>query len=268
MHPIAYNIPVSMVEAYRGRRLIVRARESSELVESLAEGDLEDLLYVRLLSLDADVDELAIWGFGAPVEIALDRPATDFPKLYRHAKLLDKHPVRVSMPITPGFGKAIKVAAALNFAIRLEPAQPAPEVMDELFEVLDFFLRRPSVTKPVEFFRSLLMAFYDQDAITLWDIQEENPALVRYVTDDGVEIVSPRFARTAGAIASSLDDFQNGLLAERGDCWRCEFWEQCGGYFKWPRRDFDCGGVKEIFGALREAADELRRDVAAYSESR
>src|SRR5262245_25691823 len=53
MYSIAYNIPVSLLEAYRGRQLIVRARESSELVNALTEDDLEDLLYVRLLSIDA-----------------------------------------------------------------------------------------------------------------------------------------------------------------------------------------------------------------------
>jgi len=267
MDPIAYNVPVSMVEAYRGRKLIVRARDSSELVKALTEIDPEDLLYVKLLSLDADVDALANWGFGAPVEVALYRPAADFPKLYRHAKLLDKHPVRVSMPVSTGFRKAVKVAAALNFGIKLELSQPAPEVMDEVFDVLDFSLHHPSVSQPVEFFQGLLMAFYDQRAITLWAIQEEDPTLVHYVTDEGIEIVSPRFAGTPGALASSLNEFQNALMAERGECCCCEFWEQCGGYFKWPRREFTCDGVKAIFGVLREAAQDLRRDIAAYSES-
>ena len=74
MHSIAYNIPASLVEAYRGRKLIVRARGSSGLVESLAESDFEDLLYVRLLSFDADIDSLANWGLGAPVEVADPQP--------------------------------------------------------------------------------------------------------------------------------------------------------------------------------------------------
>jgi hypothetical protein len=111
------------------------------------------------------------------------------------------------------------------------------------------------------------MAFYDQSAITLWAIQEEDPALVRYVTDDGVEIVSPRFAGTPDAVASSLNDFQNALMAERCERCGCEFWEQCGGYFKWPRREFTCDGVKAIFQTLRESAEDLRRDIASYSES-
>ena len=74
MHSIAYNIPAFLAEAYRGRKLIVRALSSSGLVESLAESDFEDLLYVRLLSFDADIDSPANWGFGAPVEVADPKP--------------------------------------------------------------------------------------------------------------------------------------------------------------------------------------------------
>ncbi len=264
MNSIAYNIPVSLVEVYRGRKMIVRARDSSQLVEALSESDFDNLLYVRLLSLDADVDALADWGFGAPVDVALGEPATQFPKLYRHAKLLDKHPVRVSMPVAPGFSKAVKVATALNFAVRLEPAQPALEVMEELCDVLDFFLHHPSVAQPVEYFHSALLSFYEQQAVTMWAIQEEDPAQVRYVTDDGVETISPRFAGAAsGDLASFVAGFQRALLTGGSECRECEFWERCGGYFKWPRREFDCGGVKAIFQTLREAAGELREDVEA-----
>jgi len=74
MHSIAYNIPASLVEAYRGRKLTVRARGSSGLIESLAEGDFEDLLYVRLLTLDADIDSPANWGLGAPMDVADPQP--------------------------------------------------------------------------------------------------------------------------------------------------------------------------------------------------
>ncbi len=268
MNSIAYNIPVSMVEAYRGRKMIVRARDSSELVRVLPDRDLDDLLYVQLLSLSADVDALANWGFAVPVDVALSDPATDFPKLYRHAKLLDKHPVRISMPVTPGFSKAVKVAAALNFAVRLEPSQPSPDVMGELFDVLDFFIHHPSVAQPVEFFHSALLSFYNPQAAMLWAIQEEDPLIVRYISDDGVEMISPRFAGVAnGEIASFVAEFQRRLLTEGSECRECEFWGICGGYFKWPQREFACNGVKTIFHILREAAGELRKDVAAYSES-
>ncbi|MGE0126598.1 MAG: hypothetical protein AB7U82_00725 [Blastocatellales bacterium] len=270
MNSIAYNIPVSLVEAYRGRKMIVRARDSSELVRALPDRELGDLLYVQLLSLSADVDALANWGFAVPVDVALRDPATEFPKLYRHAKLLDKHPVRVSMPVAPGFSNAVKVATALNFAVRLEPAQPAleaPEVMNEMFEVLSFSIHHQSVRQPVEYFHSVLLSFFEQQAITLWAIQEEDPTLVRYVTDDGAETISPRFANLAdGEIASFVTEFQRELLTEKTECRECEFWGICGGYFKWPRREFDCGGVKAIFQTLREAAGELREDIEASGE--
>lgn len=74
MHSIAYNIPAFLVEAYRGRKLIVCAQSSSGLVESLAESDFEDLLYVRLLSFDVDIDSPANWGLGASLEVADTQP--------------------------------------------------------------------------------------------------------------------------------------------------------------------------------------------------
>ena len=269
MNSIAYNIPVSLVESYRGRKLIVRAWEPSELVAALPHKDLDDILYVKLLSPDGDVDALANWGFSVPVDVVLEEPSRDYPKLYRHAKLLEKHPVRVSIPVRRGFSKAVKVGASLNFTVRLEPGQPPPELITELSEVLEFFLHHPSVSQPVEYFHGALMSFYHDQGINLWTIQEEDPAMVRYVTDYGVEIGSPRIVSIQENNVStlfSLDDVQSAILAERGECSVCEFWERCGGYFKWPRREFACGGVKSLFASLRDAADDLKRDVSIYSE--
>jgi len=161
----------------------------------------------------------------------------------------------------------------LNFAVRLEHAQPTPEVIDELFDVLEFSLRHPWVTQPVEFFHSALLSFYDpyfnRKLNTLWAIQEEDPTLVRYVADDGVEIVSPRFEvePAPGGVETFVEDFQRALLFERNECCECAFWKQCGGYFKWPRRDFACDEVKNVFRVMKEVAGELKNGIAAYSKS-
>ncbi|MCB1778186.1 MAG: hypothetical protein KDI50_12200, partial [Candidatus Competibacteraceae bacterium] len=52
-------------------------------------------------------------------------------------------------------------------------------------------------------------------------------------------------------------------LATHNECRNCEFLRHCGGYFKWPRRDYDCVGVKQLFSELRNAAIELRNDLEA-----
>jgi hypothetical protein len=63
-------------------------------------------------------------------------------------------------------------------------------------------------------------------------------------------------------------DLWAGLLADRSECCGCEYFENCGGYFKWPRKDYECSGVKTVFRVLKEAAGELRRDLDEFNEAR
>jgi len=52
----------------------------------------------------------------------------------------------------------------------------------------------------------------------------------------------------------------------KSECDGCEFFETCGGYFKWPNREFDCEGIKILFSRLNLAAEELRNDLASFQE--
>jgi hypothetical protein len=273
MTTVVYHIPLHLVAAYRGRKVIVRAQDPAELVQALSERDREHLVGVQLLALTADVEALADWGPAVPVELAMFHPQEEFPLLYRHAKLLGKHPVRVSLPVVPGFSKAVKVATSLRFSVKLEVNQPDPTVVEELRGVVAFYLHHPSVSQPVEYFHSTLLSFYHHDPVTLWDVQEEDPAVLRYVTEDGRETVARRFVNaSAGSVTDDLGSFvadlKTKLLAEGGECASCEFFAHCGGYFKWPHRDFGCDSVKTVFHALREAAGELEHDLATFLRSR
>jgi len=270
MSTIVYNIPVQFVPAYRGREVIVRAQDPAELVQSLPEGVLDKLVGVQLLSLTATVDVLADWGYGVPVELVMRSPETEFPLLYRHAKLLDKHPVRVSIPVLPALFKAVKVANALRFTVKLDVGQPEPAAIAALQEVLDFYLHHMAVAQPVEFFHTALLSFYHQEPVTLWDVQEEDPAYVRYVTDNGRETMVryPIGARVRGALGPFVADLQQALLAERGECCACEFFAHYGGYFKWPRQDYDCSGVKTLFRTLQDASAALRHDLNTFTAAR
>ena len=53
-----------------------------------------------------------------------------------------------------------------------------------------------------------------------------------------------------------------------GECCECEFFAHCGGYFKWPRKDYDCSGVKTLFRTLRDASAALRHDLNAFTAAR
>jgi hypothetical protein len=129
--------------------------------------------------------------------------------------------------------------------------------------VLDFYLHHTSVSQPVEFFHTALLSFYHQAPATLWAIQEEDPADVRYVTADGRETIArrPVGVCVTGDLGSFVADCQKALLAERGECCSCAFFAHCGGYFKWPRTDYDCSGVKMLFRTLRDASEALRHDL-------
>jgi hypothetical protein len=205
-----------------------------------------------------------------PVDLVMLSPHTEFPLLYRHAKLLDKHPVRVSIPALPGLFKAVKVASALGFIVKLDVGQPDPAAIEAMQSVLDFYLHHTSVSQPVEFFHTSLLSFYNQAPVSLWDVQEEDPAYVRYVTDDGRETIARRLVSTrmTGDLGSFVAARQQELLAERGECCECEFFAHCGGYFKWPRKDYGCSGIKTLFRTLRDASEALRHDLNSFTAAR
>jgi len=271
--PVTYNIPSGLVGAYRGCSLVVRAHDPSQVVRDIPPGGPAGISYVQLLSVGPEVDELVHWGVGLPVDVVMRSPLSEFMQLYRYAKLLENHPVRITVPVVPGFGSAVKMALALNFAVKLEVTkQPGPDLLGELHEVLNLYLYRPTVSQPVEFFHTLFLAFYRCELASLWEIQEEDPARFLYVTDDGQE-VAPRHARRDGAAGGVVTgagtaEYRRELLAAGGECAACEYFAHCGGYFKWPERGYDCAGVRTLLGALSQAAGELHGDVAAYAATR
>lgn len=266
---VVYNIPARMVEEYRGRQVIVRSDQASDLVARVSEEYLKHLVCVQLLSPDGEVDGLIHWGESVPVDIVMRDPA-EFPKLYRYSDLLENHPVRVSIAVVPGCYKAVKLAVSLNFAVKLVMAQqPDQALIEELAQVLDLYLHRPNVAQPVDYFHSTFLSFYHGQTTTLWSIQEEDPTVIRYVTDEGKETISPRLnGFTFGADCDTVvTDYQRALLAEKGECDGCEFLDNCGGYFKWPDKQYHCDGVKSLFRTLKEAAGELQRELKSFDES-
>ena len=263
MNELVYEVPVERVSAYRYNQLIVRAREPAALATALSAEEPEHIVGVRLLSLEADSEPLNAWAPGLPVDLAMADPATEYPLLYRHAELLDNHPVRVVIPVRPGFAKAVKVAVSLHFAVWLEPGQPEPALIEELAEVMAFYLRQPTVAQPVEFFHSALLGFYHDDPAPLWAVLDTDPQCLRHIADDGAEGLPGRLAGVEITVATDADlgEWIRNVLATADECRTCAFLRSCGGYFKWPRRDYDCAGVKRLFGLLRDAAAELRRDL-------
>ncbi len=264
MHELLYNIPLHRLSDAPMQRLVVRTHDLDALVA--AAGSAENsarFIAVQLLSLAADSEPLNAWLPGLPIELVMADPAAEFPLLYRHVNLHDQHPVRVAIAVRPGFFSAVKVASALHFAVRLELGQPDPILIEELAAVLDFYLHQPTVAQPIEYFHSALLGFYHQDPAPLWAVLDEDPVWLRYIDDAGAESLSGRLAGVATTVESDagLAAWMERVLATDKECQACAFRQNCGGYFKWPHPDYDCSGVKQLFGVLRDAADELRSDL-------
>ncbi|MEI2742478.1 MAG: hypothetical protein V9G63_08575 [Candidatus Competibacter sp.] len=266
-----YHIPQTRLSTAWPGRLVVRASDPVALVEALASETNPDRIVAVRLPLSADSEPLNAGAPGLPVELVLDDPASEYPLLYQHANLLDNHPVRAVVPVRPGFGKAVKTAIALDFAVRLEIGQPEPAAIDELLAVLDFYLHQPTVAQSIEFFHSALLGFYHQEPLPLWVVMEEEPQALRYIADDGAE---SRYGRLAAldldagvAPDADLEVWIEQVLATDPECRNCEFLNSCGGYFKWPRQDYDCAGIKRVFGGLQNAAAELRRDLKSLADA-
>lgn len=270
MDPIVYHIPVSMVKEYSGRNLIVRSHDPSAIVGALSMEDQPRVSYVQVLSLRSNLKPLTHWGHSIPVDLVIEDPDIDLPLLYDCSSLCNTHPVRVTVPVVPRFTKVVKLAVALNFAVKMEVSQPGPHLCQELTQVAHSYLHQTTVAQPIEYFHSVFVAFYGGKPANLWAIQEEDPSLIRYITDEGEESLSKRFAgyQSGEEVPSFLTNFRATLTTEEAECCSCEFLSTCSGYFKWPQRDYRCDGVKTLFRMLRDAAKELREDLAAFQSMR
>lgn len=266
IEPDFYNIPASLYGTCRARTVAVRSRDPAEIVKTLGAADLERVSYVQVLTLHADLQPLGAWAPGIPVDLTVEDPEEDLPLLYPCAPLLDRHPVRITVPVVPGFGKVVKLAASLNFAVKLEVLQPAGTLIEEMDRVLHAYLHKSMVSQPIEYFHSVFLALYRGEPLTLWTIQEEDPVHCRYVTESGEETLSARFA--AAGIAGGLARLPERIAArfETGgsDCSQCEFLRNCSGYFKWPDAGYRCDGMKALFRTMAEAARQLKGDLEAY----
>ena len=260
-----YNIPVTLIENYRDQNIVLRADRFEDITAQLSEQVLERLAHVQIHTLQEARGELSPWKIGFPVEVVMREPSVEFPQLYRYAKLLGSHPMRVSIPVTPGFSKAAKLALSLQFGVKLLPGQFGTALVDELLSLVNLYLHQSTASQPIEFFQSVLLSYYHQQEASLWTILEEDPAYQRYIADDGRELISPRFENVVAA-DDFVARFAQELVREERECATCEFFTLCKGYFKWPDRLYSCDGVQRVLQTLRDAANELRQDLESFPE--
>jgi hypothetical protein len=249
--------------------VVVRTRD--QLDRWLSDGS-PALQWIQVEGLLSDEDAWAMAARGPgdiPLDVVLSASCSEFADLYRLVDVLAVRDVRVSMPATPGFLKAVRLAASLGLPVRLLPGQPSVEAVEELEEALTLYLRDPMVEAPVEFFHSTLAWMRGAQTGSLWIVLEEDPAIFRHYFSDGQPGFS-RAARLLGKDALAHDFVPNRLaklISEGAECATCSWQQLCQGYFKWPDPSYSCRGVKQLFSTLRVAADEIGRDLAGYEGS-
>jgi hypothetical protein len=245
--------------------VVVKTRD--QLDRWLRDGS-PDLQWIQVEGLlgDSDTWALAAQGEGdIPLDVVLAEPGAEFANLYRLVDVCGVRDVRVSMPATPGFLKAVRLAASLGIPVRLLPGQPSDVVVEELAEALSLYLHDSMVEAPIEFFHSTLAWMRGTEADSLWNIAEENPAIFDR------SLAGPLPTAHAGVKQPTRHNFVAShlkrLIDERAECALCPWQPLCQGYFKWPDPSYSCQGVKKLFSTLRAAADEIERDLARFEES-
>ena len=244
--------------------VIVRSRE--ELNRWLHDRS-PALQWIQVEGLLSDADAWASAAQGAvdiPLDVVLSAPGSEFADLYRLVDVLAVRGVRVSMPASPGFLKAVRLSASLGLPVRLLPGQPSTEAVSELAAALDMYLHGPMVEAPIEFFHSALAWMRGVQTGSLWSIVEEDPAIFRHYHSNGqpgLPCATRPFSKESSHhfVKSHLAR----LISKGAECTVCPWQPLCQGYFKLPDPSYSCHGVKQLFATLRAAADEIEQDLAA-----
>jgi len=251
---LIFDVPAGLAEAYRGKQVRLRTADLGLLLQAIRKNNLDLPVSIQLENLNCAPASLLQSGCNVPLELLVADPAADFSKLYTFSGLIETTPIRACIPLRPGFDKAVRVAAALHFAVKLECGQPEAAMIPKLIELLDFYLHNSGVTEPIEFFHSTLLACCHDQPVSLWSIQEEDPLLFRFVDADGKEFFPGRLA--------GCDTLPEGPAAHP-DCLTCNYLGPCAGYFKWPDHAYNCEGVRHLLACIEDAARQLRDDIAA-----
>jgi hypothetical protein len=263
-----YNIPATLLGSFPTQGLVIRSSSTRELAESARLIQTERLAWVQLLSVEDDPSPLLGLGKPVPIEIVLGTVDKEVASLYRFSDLLSEQPVRVVVPSVKGAKRATNVAVSLGFAVKLDVQQPEEEALTELIEIADLYLHNPTISQPIEFFHSLLAAMCRKADITLWQIQEEDPTLYRYVSDDGQITLSGRLSSSDLQVDGPNwpQSLKSQLQAKADECAVCGFFKNCAGYFRFPDPNYQCDGVRRLMGILKDAASDIEADLKASGQ--
>jgi hypothetical protein len=266
-YPVIRILPSALAETPSGEPFVAIVRSRDELCRWLRDPPT-GLSWLQVEGILGDSDawtEAAHSGSDISLDLILDDPSSEFPELYKLVDVSAVHDVRVTIQARPGLLKAVKLAAALRFPIRLLPGQPQADVLAELKQALDFYLHDPAVEAPVEFFHSWIARTRGADVGSLWMILEEDPAAyLQYDINGQTKLPSSgATGSTENLPAEFVENHLKSLLEQGAECATCPWQQPCRGYFKWPDRAYSCQGIKDLFSVIQAAADEMARDLAS-----
>ena len=265
-YPSLRILPSALAETQKELPFVAVVRNRAEFLRWLRDPPPG----LRWLQVEGMLGDSEAWAEAAhnashiPLDVVLSDPASEFSDLYRLVDACAAREVRVTVPAAPGLAKAVRLAAALRLPVRVLPAQPAAEVLEELHDALEFYLHEPMVETPVEFFHSLLATMSGGDATSLWMIVEEDPEAFELFDADG-QARLPRAGDSGPltmACAGFVETHLNSLIAQGAECATCPWQQQCRGYFKWPDPLYSCEGIKRLFASIQMAGNEIRKELA------
>jgi hypothetical protein len=238
--------------------------------DSFARWVAEDNAALQWLEVHGLLDDLDVWRSAArvesdiPIDVVMADPGRDFARLYHLADVRNVRPVRITIPVRPGFLKALRLAASLQLPVRLMPGQPAAEVHGELLDAVEFYLRDPMVEAPVEYFHSALVSMQTGEPGSLWNALEEDPAVYLRLDERG----NPELhSRAPGGNPATFVSDHASSVADAGECRDCRWLGFCGGYFKQAEPEYACDGVIRVFEILQQAAEELHKDLSGLEQA-
>lgn len=243
------SVPVACWQAYPNQTLVLRTADPAGAVALLGPVVPAGVLALQVTELACDLTPLVDWAEGLALDLVMADALAQLPLLYRCGALLERHPVRVSIPLAPGLARAVKLAVALGLPVQLSGQSPPPAVLEELCTALTGYLHDPTVAVPVEPFHSLLLAFLNHTPVALWSLLERDPAELCLLDEQGAPLPGQAPAP---------------LPAVGAQCLACPWHGACGGYWKWPQGSYDCTGVQALFADLAGAADAIRTELAAF----
>jgi hypothetical protein len=266
-YPSVRILPSALAETQGDQSFVAIVRNREELCRWLRD-PLPGLNWLQVEGILGDSEawmEAAHSGSDVSLDLILADPSSEFPELYKVVDISAVHDVRVTIQARPGLLKAVKLAAALRFPIRVLPGQPSADVLAELKQVLDFYLHEPGVEAPVEFFHSWFASLHGAEAGSLWMILEEDPAAYLQYDINGQARLprSGSFGAVENFAAEFVENHLKSLLEQGAECAACPWQQSCRGYFKWPDRAYSCEGIKDLFSVIQAAADEIARDLAS-----